>query len=164
MIVTVAIGNFLYYFLGIFKKIGSASIDEVNESEMFVTEEGELTEEFPDEEMTENEVQVFNIFGKIVFMLFGSLIWIFMGITLGRIAYLFQVPALYRFLFYLFIFFFLLRIPFGVVNKVIEKSYDVKLIPEKLIIGLSMIASYVIGINVYDVIPGFLTYHLAIFD
>ena len=46
---TVIVGNIIYYYVAIFKKVSSTSMEETNASELLVSKEGELEEKFPDE-------------------------------------------------------------------------------------------------------------------
>jgi len=164
LISTILIGSILYYYCGIFKKVGSTSIEEMNESELFVSNEGILEEEFPKEIINENEANIINKVGRILFFILSNVLWILMGITAGRIAYLLSPPEFYKLIVYLLVYFFFLRIPFGILNKTIERSYEIKVMPDKLVIAIMMILSYVIGINGFDEIPKLLIWHLQIIE
>ena len=87
-----------------------------------------------------------------------------MGITAGRIAFLFNFSEFYKLVLYFLVYFIFLRIPFGVANRTIEKSYEVKVMPEKLVIVISMILGYFIGINTFESLPKFLTYHFFLVE
>lgn len=159
---TIIIGCILYFFSGIFKKIGVTDVEEMNASEMAVTEDGVLEENFPDELMTTKEATAVNVAGRLLFLIAGSLIWIFIGLTVGQIAFLMRPSDLMAILFYFFIYIFCLRFPFGVVNKTIKKTYEVDLMPEKLVFVILLILSYIIGINNYKNMPEFLSWQLSL--
>lgn len=150
---TITIGNILYYLSGIFKMLGSTSLEEMNDSDLVVSEQGELIEHFPDELVSPKEANIVNIFGKIMFILIASLLWSFMGLTVGYAAFLLQPSELMKLFTYFFIYFIFLRIPFGVANKSIKKSYEIEVMPEKLIFAILMIINFIIGINYNEGLP-----------
>jgi len=166
LIGTLVLGNVLYYFSGFFKKLGSTDIEEMNASEMSVTDEGILEENFPDEDeiVTEGEAKTFNIIGSISFLLVGCALWIYMGLTAGQIAYLLGPSDLMKLLVYFLLYLFTLRFSFGMTNKTIERSYEVKVMPEKLAFAIVMIVSYIIGINYHEVLPTVFKWHLFLFQ
>lgn len=157
---TIITGSIIYFLSGFFKRVGVTDIEEMNESEMIVSQEGILEENFPDELISEKEAKTVNIVGRILFLSAGSIIWIFMGITIGQLAYLLRPSDLMAIIFYLFIYMFCLRFPFGVINKTIKRMYEVELMPEKLVFVILMILGYVVGINCYESIPDFLNWQL----
>lgn len=159
---TLVIGNILYYFSGIFKKIGITTLDEINDSDLEVSDEGELVENFPDEIFEAKEMNIAKAIGRISFIIAGSTLWMFMGLTVGYAAYFARLSELVKLIAYFFIYFFLLRMPFGIANRTINKSYEMEVMPEKLIFACLMIISYIIGINYYESIPKILKWHFIL--
>ena len=164
LLITIIVGNILYYFSAIFKKVGSTSIEEINAPDFVVSDVGELEEIPPTELATVKEVSILNTISKILFLISANLLWLIMGITAGRIAFLFNFSEFYKLVLYFLVYFIFLRIPFGVANRTIEKSYEVKVMPEKLVIVISMILGYFIGINTFESLPKFLTYHFFLVE
>jgi len=160
LIVTVVIVSIIYYGLGIFKKISITSIEEMNESEMLVSDEGELEENFLEELVTEGEAKTINIASRMLFLGVGSCLWTFMGLTAGGIAYSFKPSDLLKLLVYILVYIFFMRIPFGILNKTIERSYELKVMPDKLVFVTAMILSYIIGINYFESFPDFMRWHV----
>ncbi len=161
---TIVIGNILYYYSGIFKKMGITSSEEMNDSDLVVSEEGELIENFPDEIISTKEAKTVNIFGETLFILIASLLWIYMGLTVGYAAFSLQPSELMKLLTYFIVYFFFLRIPFGVVNRTIKKSYEIKVMPEKLLFAILMMISYIIGINYSENLPYVLKWQYLLFE
>ena len=72
---TIIIGLYLYQFSAVFKKVGAATVDEINEDE-----DNEA------ERVTTSEAKAVNYFGTTMFILLGILIWALIATTVGRIA------------------------------------------------------------------------------
>lgn len=153
---TILIGNILYFFAGILKKIGVTSLEEMNEGELVVTPKGILAENPPDEILNPEEASSINLFGRILFALTASVLWLYLGLTAGFSACLLKPSTLWKLIVYFLIYFIFLRIPFGITNKTIEKTYEIKVMPEKLLFAFAMIVGFIIGINYYYDIPNFL--------
>lgn len=153
---TILIGNFIYFKIAVFKKVSVTTIDEINASELSVSKEGALEEKLPEEIVNEKEASQIRRIANILFIFFGVLVWHFMSLTTGRIAYLLQPSDLFKIIVYFFIYFLFLRIPFGTINRTIMKSYELKIMPEKIIFALVMIVSYILGIVAYSIVPSYL--------
>lgn len=138
------------------------SADDMNESELSVSEDGVLEEEFPDEIVTEKEASILARFCQWAFILLGILIWSVLGISVGRIAYLFQPSDLMKLLAYFLIYFLFLRIPFGTTNKIIMKTYEHDTMPDKIVFAIVMILGFIIGINFYESVPDLMKWHLQL--
>ena len=144
--------------------MGSTSLEEMNDSEMLITDQGVLQENFPDELVTASEANFIHIAGRVGFVILGSMIWIIMGLTTGYMALSLKPSDLMKLIVYFLVYFFFLRIPMGMANKTIEKSYGIKVMPEKLVFTILMVASYIVGINYFDTIPSFMKLHLQFLD
>ncbi len=152
----IIIGSIVYYYSGVLKILSSATVEELNDSELSITEEGELQEEFPEEIISPNEAKTMNYIATILFITIGSITWISVGVICGNVAYLCSPSEVFKLLVYFLIYILLLRFPFGVVNKTIQKTYELEIIPEKIIFAMLMITSYLYGINFFDSMPSFI--------
>jgi len=138
------ISYFIYFYSAVFKVVGDASKEELNEDETN-----------PAEMVNEKETNAINHFGTFVFIIIGVLVWTFMGLFVGKIANDLTDHFLLKYLSYFFLYFLFLRFPFGVLNKSMVKSHEWPYFPEKGIFALVMILFYVVGVLLADKVPHF---------
>ena len=100
--------------------------------------------------------------GSILFLLFGTLIWSILGTTIGRIASEFGGESIFRWFVYFILYFVFLRLPFGTVNRMIQKSYGHDLMPGKIVFSICMITFFILAICCFDKIPIFLKWHFIL--
>ncbi|MEM7102426.1 MAG: hypothetical protein AAF502_04775 [Bacteroidota bacterium] len=153
LLALLTIGTYIYFWSSTFKKLGSSTVEELNEGE-------EKVEDL----VNEGEARMINYFGSSVFLLIGSLIWVHLGIAIGQFALDISDNRIVRYFGYFFMYFIFLKFPFGVGNKMVKRSYDFKHFPEKIWFALLMIASYIFSICCYDMIPSFLKWHLSLLN
>ena len=144
------LGIYVYFWSSTFKKLGLSTREELNEGE-----------EIPEEMVDELETKWINYFGTTVFILIGIIIWTLIGITIGRITSQITDQPILKWIAYFLMYFIFLRIPFGVGNKMVIKSYDLEFLPEKIIFAIFMVVAYVWSICCYDSLPSFLKWHLC---
>ncbi len=149
LVVSLTVGIYVYYWSSTFKKLGSSTMDELNEGD-----------EEEDDMVDESEMKGINYFGTGVFIIIGVIVWTLLGVTIGRIALEITENKLLKWLVYFFMYFFFLRFPFGVANKMVKRSYGFKVFPEKIIFAIVMIASYILSICCYEKLPEALKWHL----
>ena len=150
---SVTVGVYLYYWSSFFKRLGMTSMEELNEEE-------EIQEDLVDE----RETSIINYFGSASFLLMGILIWIFMGITVGKIASETSDIKIIRWVGYVLLYFLFLRFPFGIGNRMVKKSYNFETLPEKIPFVIVMILAYIISICCFEALPGFLKWHLSLLE
>ena len=151
LIVIVFVSGVLYYWSGAFKKIGASTMDELNEDD-----------EKEEDLVNESETKFINYFGTITFVLVGVFSWSILGVSVGKFASELTPNIIINRIGYVFVYFFFLRFPFGVLNKMLKRSYEVEFPLEKILFSISMISFYVLGICCYDSLPDFLTWHLDV--
>ncbi|GEM_PF-1818292 len=144
LFIAAGISYFIYFWSAVFKVVGDSSMEEFNEEEAN-----------PDDMVDETETNVINHFGTFVFIILGVLAWTFMGLFVGKIADDLTDHFLLKYLSYFFLYFFFLRLPFGVLNKSIVKSHGFPHFPEKYIFALVMLLFYVVGVLLADKVPHF---------
>ncbi|MFK7983454.1 MAG: hypothetical protein AB8G86_25965 [Saprospiraceae bacterium] len=124
--------------------VGDATMEELNEDETN-----------PQELINEKETDTLNHFGTFLFIITGVLIWTFIGLFVGKIADDLTDHFLLKYLSYFLVYFFFLRLPFGVLNKLIIKTHEFPHFPEKNIFALTMLVFYVVGVLLADKMPHF---------
>lgn len=149
LLIILALGGFLYIRSAIFKKMGELSIIKINEGE-----------DKPEEKVNEADIRVINKVGIIAFLLVGALIWILLGIGVGKVTTGITDNNILKWLTYLAFYFIFLRFPFGVANRTIKRIYEFKAFPEKVLFAIVMIAGFFLGIYYFDSLPWILKFHM----
>ena len=144
LLIATTISLYLYYWSSTFKKLGDATLEELNEGD-------EKKEDLVDK----TETKWINRFSTLLFVLIGVFVWSFIAITVGKIASDITNHWIGKYPVYFFMYFIFLRFPFRVANKMVKKAYDFSHFHEKIIFAFVMILSYVLAICCYDRLPGF---------
>jgi len=146
--------GYLYYWSAIFKEMGmKATIDDVNED----LEEGE-------EPATEGEVNALKNVFNVIFLIVGFICWLYIGITVGRIAPMITGHFILKWIVYVLMYFIFVRFPFGVLNRMIKKTYELERFPEKILFSMTMIGSYILSICCYEKLPKLFNWFLMYLD
>ena len=145
--------GYIYYCFAVLKKIGEATIDDVNEDL-----------ETDEEPATEEEVSSMKRFSVGAFLIIGFFIWSYIGITVGRIAPMITDHFIVKWIVYVLMFFLFVRIPFGVLNKMIIKTYELEKFPEKILFSMTMIGTYILSICCYGKLPKLFNWFLMYLD
>ncbi|MEM6321390.1 MAG: hypothetical protein AAF960_27280 [Bacteroidota bacterium] len=135
---------YAYLLFGAFKVAGDASMDVLNEDESN-----------KDNLVDEQETVIINYSGTFIFIILGTLVWTFMGLFVGKIAGDLTTHPVWKYFSYLFLYFLFLRLPFGIVNRSIKKSYEFDFFPEKFMLALVMIIFFIVGILFRDSVSHF---------
>ena len=146
---SLAIGIYVYYWSSTFKKIGESTIEEMNDDGI------------EEERVDESEAKFVNYFGSISFSIIGIIIWSILGITIGKVASEITDIKILKWIAYILFYFFFLRFPFGVGNRLIKKAYDFSKFPEKNLFAIIMLVSYIASICCYEFIPKIMKWHLV---
>ena len=153
VLLSIIIGLYIYTWSSTFKKLGWSTIEELNE--------GEESEE---EIVNESETRIINYFGITAFLIIGIIVWTLLGITIGKIASDITDNWILKWIVYVIIYFAFLRIPFGVGNRIVKRSYEFEGFPEKIVFSIMMISSYIISICCYENLPQILKWHLKLLN
>jgi len=145
--------GYLYFWSAIFKRMGMATSKEVNED----LEENE-------EPATEGEVNALKNITNVLFLIIGFICWLYIGITVGRIASMITTHFILKWIVYVLMFFLFVRIPFGVLNRMIKKTYKFERFPEKILFSMTMIGSYILSICCYIKLPKLFNWFLMYLD
>lgn len=148
LIGTLIIGGKLYIWFGGFKGVSELNIEQVNEDR-------------PEEERLEAEdVKGVNKFGLAVFVVFSTLIWAIIGLTMGRIASEITYHKVFSWLMYVLVYFIFLRLPLAVLSRMLIEYYEIEKMPEKAMFVIVSLACYILGISSYEAIPFLFKWHL----
>lgn len=139
----------IYYYLGPIKKVSQQSQLD------FAIDADE-----PDDILSHEETTFVNNASTYIFIAIGILLWSYVGITIAKLALYLCNYISYNWLIYILIYFILLRIPFGVINRIINKSYELENNLGKTSFALVLVLCYVLTIIFYDWLPYFLQWPL----
>ncbi len=153
LLLSIILGIHLYVVSAVFKKVASFSREALNEEELYEKDK-----------VSEKEAKTINYFSMFLFVLLGVLIWTFLGITVGRVALEIPWTNKIMWLIYFLMYFVFLRIPFGMGNKMIKKSFGFEKFREQIFFFLAMVISFVLTIHFYESFPLFLKWHLFLLD
>lgn len=135
----------VYFYLGPLKKVSQQSQLD------FAMDADE-----PDDILSQEETTFVNKASSIIYLSLGLIIWIYLGITVGKLSRLICNYVSFDWLIHFILYFILLRMPFGIINKSIEKTYDIDTNFQKIGFAVVMIASFILTIMFYDWLPYFL--------
>jgi len=138
----------LYIWFGGFKGVSLLNVDQVNEDRS------------EDECLDVSDVKNVNKFGLVVFVIFGTLIWAIIGLTIGRIAADITYHNVFCWVIYILMYILFLRLPLGFSNHILKEYYEIKNMPETALFSIIVSTFYVIGICYYDAVPRFFRWHL----
>lgn len=141
----------LYTWSGGFKNMAISTLDELNEDE-----------EQEEDILDEKEGRILNYIGMFLFVPIGILLWSLQAIAVGKVAGELAAYAIPAWLCYVLMYFFFIRLPFGIGNKSVKRSFDVEIVREKILFFLVMMIFYILAICCYDSLPGFMKWHLNI--
>lgn len=133
------------------------SQDEINEKELVVTQKGELEETQTDNPVTESEAGWINTISYALFILIGMSIWSILGMIVGYSTQLLGISEFWKLFIYFIFYFSFLRLPFGIVHRVIQKTYDLSFPREKTFFSILMIVCFLIALNQSTIVPKFIT-------
>jgi len=126
-------GIVLYYFLGVFKKLAnSEQVDLI------------LDANEPEEILSSEEAAFTTKAGSIIYILLGSLIWATVAYCAGKLSLKLNLIIPYAWLCHILMYFFLLIFPFGVLNKTIEKTYEIENNFEKIIFAVIVCNNHIL--------------------
>jgi len=100
---------------------------------------------------------------QAVYLLIGSYLWTVISVSAGYIVGDALNQLSIHPLWAIIPYFLFLRFPFGVVQKIIQKKYDLDVINEKIVFSLLMITTFIIMLNRPNLIPSIFTWPLNIF-
>lgn len=148
LIGTLIIGGKLYIWFGGFKGVSELNAEQVNEDR-------------PEEErLRPEDVKGVNKFGLAVFVIFSTLIWAIIGLTMGRIASEITYHKVFSWLMYVLVYFIFLRLPLAVLSRMLIEYYEIEKMPEKAMFVIVSLACYILGISSYEAIPFLFKWHL----
>ncbi len=150
ILITIAV-LIAYHLSAVFKKMGTSTIDEINEDE-----------ENEEDMLNEKESRVLNYIGIFLFLLVGVVLWSLQAIAVGKVAREITGYAIPAWLCFLLMYFFFIRFPFGMGNKSVKRSFNFQAAPEKILFFLVIMTFYILAICCYDSLPGFMKWHLHI--
>ncbi len=156
ILISMAISTYLYSWVATFKEMSEFSEEDWDTITEEVNESGKEVEH-----LSEAQKKTMRYVNKVVFLTIGCLVWIFMGITIGRIASEVTEHSIWKWVVYIGMYFLFLRIPFGVTSRLIQSVQKFKQFPEKALFSILMIGFYILSICCYNALPGFLKWHLA---
>ena len=155
IIFTPVVCFYLYNWSAVFKEMSEYSEEDWDK----VTEEiGASRNEV--RYLSNTQKKVMKHGNKFLFLTVGSLIWIFLGVTIGKITSSITDHSVLKWVAYFGMYFVFLRFPFAVINGVIETAYEIEKIPEKALFAILMIGFYALSICCYAGLPSFFKWHL----
>lgn len=148
LIGTLIIGGKLYIWFGGFKGVSELDVEQVNEDR----------EE--EERLRPEDVRGVNKFGLVVFVVFGTLLWAIIGLTIGKIAAEITYHRVFRWFSYVLVYFIFLRLPLAILSRMLMEYYEVEKLPEKAMFLIISLTCYILAISSYDAIPYLFKWHL----
>ncbi|MEZ4887234.1 MAG: hypothetical protein R3E32_21055 [Chitinophagales bacterium] len=134
IIITIGISAYFYTWLATFKELSEFSDKDWDETVGEINQSGRKIEQ-----MSASQKNVMKYVNKAVFIIVGCLVWVFMVVTIGKIASSLTEHYIAKWLVYIGMYFLFLRIPFGVINRVVHSIHEFKEFPEKVLFSILMI-------------------------
>jgi len=125
------------------------SKEELNEDDQVETDK-----------VSSKEAKALNIASHMLFIFIGVLIWSLLGITIGKVASTLAPTNYLKWPVYFLVYFIFLRIPFGFGNKMMQRSYKFTEFKERPLFSIVMIASFMMSICCYEIIPNILKFQM----
>lgn len=153
---SLGLGIYAYIWVSTFKEISEFTDEDWNKTIEEVNESGKGVEG-----LSKSQKATMRFVNKGIFLVFGCLIWTLTAVTMGKIASDITMHPIWKWFVHLGMYFLLLRIPFGVANRIVKSFNPSKKFPEEVLFVIFMIAFYILSIYYYEALPSFLKWHLV---